>query len=494
MNLKSYFALLFLVPFFNNVFAQAEKIYGLNFSANELKLTSMDINTGEVEILSSEVLSPDIFAQGVSDFDPIEKRYFYVRGGNSNNTELFTVDALTGETISSPTLSQPGTGNTVSPITNIAYNWLDDELYGVNHQYNGNNTELRLSKVNTETGEVTIIANNPSSTTPFLIGNSDIDPVNRKYYYATTDKIYTVDLDSGLTVDNPNIQYPMSGNQFTANLTYDWQNDLLYCLHFLSVPNPDPFSDSLTSELRLSTIDPISGSMTLISQEITSNDGFSMGDCDIDPTGNRYFYVRQNELYIVSLFDGTVIAQIPVENQNNAVVPMINMSYDDLSSIPSGPIPMDMGESILLSPNETINVSAWVGDEAIYEWQDGNTDHNRTISEAGVYTVTINKDAFAIEGTLEVNATLSTEDDLKLNVDFVVAPNPASENILYTIESEKPLTGQVLLLDAFGRVLQTNNTLENTGSFSVKEMPSGTYSLQYREGDKLVSRNVLVVN
>ncbi len=493
MNLKSYLALLFLVPFFNNVFAQADKVYGLNFSANELKLTSLDVNSGEVEILSSEVLSPDIFAQGVSDFDPIGKRYFYVRGG-SNDAEIFTVDALTGQTIYSPTLSQPGSGNTVSPITNIAYNWLDDELYGVNYQYNGNSTELRLSKVDIETGEVTIIANSPSSTTPFTTGNSDIDPVNRKYFYATTDKIYTVDLDSGETLDSPNIQYPMSGTQFTANLTYDWQNDLLYCLHFLSVPNPDPFSDSLTSELRLSTIDPISGSMTLISQDITSNDGFSMGDCDIDPTGNRYFYVRQNELYIVSLFDGTVIAQIPVENLNNSVVPMINMSYDDLTTIPSSPITMDMGEPVLLGENETIDVSAWVGDDAIYEWQDGNTDHSRTISEAGVYTVTINKDAFTIEGTLEVNATVSADDDLKLNVDFVVAPNPASENILYTIESANPLTGQLILLDAFGRVLQTNNTVETSGSFSVKEMPSGTYSLQYREGDKVLTQNVLVVN
>lgn len=493
MNLKSYFALLFLVPFFNNVFAQADKIYGLNFSSNELRLTSMDINSGDVEILSSEVLSPDIFAQGVSDFDPIGKRYFYVRG-SSNNTELFTVDALTGETISSPTLSQPGTGNTVSPITNIAYNWLDDELYGVNYQYNGTDTELRLSKVNTETGEVTIIANSPSSTTPYLSGNSDIDPVNRKYYYATSDKIYTVDLDSGETLNSPNIVYPMSGTQFTANLTYDWQNELLYCLHFLSVPNPDPLSDSLTSELRLSTIDPVSGSMSLISQEITSNDGFSMGDCDIDPTGNRYFYVRQNELYIVSLFDGSVIAQVPIDNLNNAIAPVINMSYDDLYSQPVGFIPMDMGESVLLSENETIDVSAWVGDDATYEWQDGNTDPDRTISEAGVYTVTINKDAFSIQGTLEVNATVSVANDLQLNIDFSVAPNPTSDNILYTIESENPLTGQVFLLDAYGRVLQTNNTLENTGSFSVKEMPSGTYSVQYREGDQVVSRNVLVVN
>jgi len=293
MNLKSYFALLFLLPFFNQVFAQADKIYGLNFSSNGLKLTTMDVTTGEVEILSSEILSPDAFAQGVSDFDPIGKRYFYVRG-NSNTSELFTVDAITGQTISSPTLSKPGNGNTVSPITNIAYNWLEDELYGVNYQYNGTATELRLSKVDTQTGEVTIIASTPSSTTPFLSGNSDIDPINRKYYYATPDKIYTVDLDSGETLDNPDIQYPLSGTQFTANLTYDWKNDLLYCLHFLSVPNPDPFSNTLTSELRLSTIDPVTGAMSIVSPEITSNDGFSMGDCDIDPNGNRYFYISRH--------------------------------------------------------------------------------------------------------------------------------------------------------------------------------------------------------
>jgi len=199
-------------------------------------------------------------------------------------------------------------------------------------------------------------------------------------------------------------------------------------------------------------------------------------------------------LYIVSLFDGTVIAQIPIENLNNAVVPIINMSYDDLTAPPTEPLVLDMGDPVLLSDNETINVSAWIGDDAIYEWQDGNTDHDRTISEAGVYTVTVNKDAFTIQGALEVNSTVSANDDLHLNIDFSVAPNPTSDNILYSIESKRPLTGQLVLLDAYGRVLQTNNTVENTGSFSVKQMPTGTYSLQYREGDQVLSRNVLVVN
>ena len=467
------------------LFAQSDKIYGINFAANGLKLSSLNITTGEVEIISQNVLSPDAFQQGVSDFDPIGKRYFYVRG-SGNSSEIFTVDGITGQTISSPTMvvENPALGNSVIGITNIAYNWLDDVLYGMNHNYIGSE-HLRLCKVDLTTGVITLISDQPVSTEPYLSGNSDIDPINRRYFYATPNNIYTVDLDTGEPINNVAINYPLTGTQTTANLTYDWQNDIIYCLHFLSAP----------AELRLATIDPINGNMELISQNITSTDGFSMGDCDIDPVGNRYFYIRQNVLYIVSLSDGTVMQTIPIENLNNAVVPIINMSYDDLTNDAPTLLSLDLGDTTEISIGNAIELNAWVGDEATYLWQDGNTAAIRSITTPGDYSVTITRDDFTIQGSVTVemeNTTAINWIDADLRIE--ISPNPASDFVVYKIKSMNAIDGQLSLLDLNGKVLWSKVIQKGNGTIGVRTLPAGTYVLNYQADGFQMSKLIVVLD
>jgi len=495
MKIKLYPSLFFALSLSFQLFAQSEdKIYGLNFAASELRLSSMDLNTGAVEIVSSSILSPDLFTPGVADFDPIDKRYFYVRG-TANNIQIFSVDVLTGETISNPVMNSvtdPG-NSTVNPITNIAYNWMDGELYGLNHQYNGANENLKLVKVNLETGDVAFISQNVVSNTTYTPGNSDIDPINRKYFFTSGDKIYTVDLDSGETVNAPVINYPMSGTQFTANLTYNWQNNLVYCLHFLSVPNPDIFSDSLTSELRLATIDPVSGEMNLISDEITSNDGFSIGDCDIDPTGNRYFYIRQGNLYTVSLSDGTVLSISPIENQNNAIAPIINMSYDDLTQEPSSNINMDIENVVNLPAGGSIELDMWLGDDVTYTWQDGSNSSTLTVTEPGDYEVTITKDEFTIVGNVTVESGFVATDELTRRDLFEVNPNPAIGSVNYSFAEDVNVDGLLYLTDSNGRILKSKKVNLQEGTLPLNGIPNGNYFLLYQDGEKSGVEQIQVV-
>lgn len=490
MSRKTLPNVFFLLLIAQSLLGQAELIYGLNFYGSSLKFTTMDINSGTVEILSDTPLSPDLFQQGVADFDPNEKRYFYVRG-LQENTKIYTVDALTGEVVSNPVLTTPTSpGNsTVAPITNIAYNWLDNELYGINHQFN-NTEQLRLAKVDLNSGEVTLISNTPTSTGPYITSNSDIDPINRRYIYATTEKIYTVDLDNGELIASPNIIYPMTGGQFTTNLTYDWQNNIIYCLHFLSVSNPNPFGEPI-SELRLATIDPATGLMTLISQDITSNDGFSMGDCDIDPSGNRYFYIRQNELYIVSLSDGTVINQIPIDNLNNAIAPIINMTYDDLT-IPPTDINMEMGGPFELANGAIMELNAWVGDEANYMWQDGQTTSSIQVDQPGDYAVTITKDAFTIKGNVRLEGTTVSTNDLDNEIGLNIFPNPSSDYLQYEIEQPNILTNPNFdILDLQGRVLKSISVTSNQGKIDIRALTPGSYFIRYEVGERQLTKSFL---
>ncbi|MEM8908891.1 MAG: T9SS type A sorting domain-containing protein, partial [Bacteroidota bacterium] len=368
-----------------------------------------------------------------------------------------------------------------------------DELYGLNHQFNGTTEELRLAKVNVNSGDVTMLSTSPTSIGPYLSGNSDIDAVNRKYYYATNDRVYTIDLDNGEVIHHPNIIYPMSGIQFTANLTYDWQQNLLYCLHFLSVTNPDPFGDPFSSELRLATIDPETGVMSLISEDITSNDGFSMGDCDIDPSGGRYFYIRQNILYVVSLSDGSVLSQIPIDNPNGAIAPIINMSYDDLTILPTE-VNMDWDQTMNLEAGEAIELNAWVGDEADYLWQDGSTSAQLLVSDPGAYSVTITKADFVLNGSVRIESETVSTNDIANKVEVRIFPNPTNQVLQYNIEGALSRFAPIgTMLNSAGQLINTFPLNQNQGTINVSSLPAGNYSLQFRIDERLMSQSFIIL-
>lgn len=474
-----------------------QKIYGLNYLTDELRFTSMDINTGQVNILSAAPLSPDFFIQGNADIDPIGKRYFYVRG-ISPDVQIFTVNVFTGETIQSPTItptivSNPNLGILEEPIFNIAYNWLDDEIYGLNLRTENNNIYLRFSKVNPISGDITFIGNDEIVSSSYHPGNSDIDPVNRKYFFVNGNKIYTIDLDDGTILESPEINFPMTGIQEAAGITYDWQNNILYSQHFLFVENPGM---PTTYEIRMATLDPVTGEMILISNQVINNDNYIMplGGCDIDPTGNRYLYIREGKLFSASLTDGTILSETPIDNQNNALIPMLNMSYDELTELPGEAIIMDMGESITKEPGETLELDAWVGDEANYLWQDGSTEANYVVSEPGNYEVTITKDEFTLQGYITVTEAPVGTNNLTQEMAWEINPNPTKKYINYSFISDEVINGQLFLLDQNGRVLKTQQGIQNQGQLDVSEVPAGTYFLRYVSGEKMAIKQVVIID
>ncbi|MFK7772696.1 MAG: T9SS type A sorting domain-containing protein [Saprospiraceae bacterium] len=497
MKLKFTCILLSFIFFITHLTAQnIGKIYGLNYLTDELRFTSMDINSGQVTILSSTSLSSDLFIHGNADIDPIGKRYFYVRG-ISPNTQILTVNVLTGETIQSSTITptivaNPDLGIIEEPIFNIAYNWLDDEIYGLNLRAENNNVYLKFSKIDPMTGNITFIGNNEIISSSYHPGNSDIDPVNRKYFVVNGTKIYTIDLDDGSIIESPEINFPMTGTQHATGITYNWQNNTLYCQHFLSVDNPGL---PTTYEIRMATLDPITGQMALISNQVINNDNYIMplGGCDIDPTGNRYLYIREGKLFSASLSDGTILSETTIDNQNNALIPILNMSYDELTESPGESIIMDMGESIIKNQGETLVLDAWVGDEADYLWQDGSTDSDYSVNDPGSYEVTITKNEFTLQGYITVMETSVGTNNLTEEIGWEINPNPAKNYINYSFHSGDVPNGQLFLLDQNGRILKTKLGIQNQGKFDVSDIPVGTFFLKYVAGEKMAIRKVVII-
>ncbi len=465
---KIYFLfLLFLIG--TTLSAQSNAIYGLEFRTGQLRLTSLDDSTGQVNVISNSVLSPDMFQQGVADFDPINKRYFYVRQPNGN-TQFYTVDALTGNTINAPVISNTAS-NVVSAITNIGYNWLNDTIYGLEHAYNGQ-TLLRLVSIDPVSGNRHIISPYPISRTPYLSGNSDIDPIHRHYYYATTDSVYTVSLDDGVAINRAKIITTASNVVGIVNLAYNWKNGKLYGLQFQSQPG----------RLKLCELNPVTGVVTVLSNSVLSPDGFSMGNSDIDPSNDRYFYTRGGNLYNVDLNTGNLNSITPIQNPNNAISPITSISYDDLAT-PPPPLPMRMGDSTSIQANGYVTLDAYVGMDANYLWNTGDTTSSIQVSQPNTYSVTITKDNVTISGSIKVLETSTNTNSIDLNANIKVFPNPTNNVLQYDIQVKTTSLYKISIINNIGQVIRTYEQQQSKGELSLDDLSNGTYYISFQNNE-----------
>ncbi len=56
---------------------QTGEIFGLEFRTGELRLAKVNPVNGGLNVVSSSPSSADQFGSGISDLDPVNKKYFY---------------------------------------------------------------------------------------------------------------------------------------------------------------------------------------------------------------------------------------------------------------------------------------------------------------------------------------------------------------------------------------------------------------------------------
>lgn len=197
-------------------------LYGLhNLSSGKIVFGSVNPATADFSQIGTDPISGmgGTF-QGMSTFDKNYHRYIVY----ASDYRLFSIDALTGNVLSSPTPVL----NSGESLVHFCYDDSTNNLYGLLQ----NSSKTFLVLINTSTGVITKIGN--GTTYGFGGGASTIDELNRRYMYCYTVNgtyyVAVIDITTGNLMYNNPILFANGGNINT--LEYDNVKKKLYGQHW----------------------------------------------------------------------------------------------------------------------------------------------------------------------------------------------------------------------------------------------------------------------
>lgn len=233
-----------------------DSLYGLywNSSLSQFFMATVNPSSGLCTyITSNPIAGLNGTMQGATAYDDIHHRYFTLQ-----SNQLFSIDALSGNLISSPVLSlAPG-----DQLSHFCYNNTIDTLNGL---IQNSNTQLcYVAYINTITGAITKMG----SGTPLGIGggSSSIDRINQRYIYTYTTGgsnfyITAADITNGNIISNKLI--PLGSGDNIHSISFDNVRGKLYGIQWDAVIgsittlnssdviniSPNPFSTQTTVQI-----------------------------------------------------------------------------------------------------------------------------------------------------------------------------------------------------------------------------------------------------
>lgn len=350
------------------LFAGAATTQGLLLSLNHddagLGLAATYLSTEDYIMVGENGTTSDGYPSGVADLDCFGERFFYTRHPN----KLVTLDAVTGEILHNVTIDNPLDADV--PLTNIAYDWTDDKLYGIAHWYS-NGTNVQLISVDPATGNVELVADGADYGASYGSGNCDIDALGNRYFMFGGDKLKVWDTTTGDMLVNTNLPvlFGSANDESWTHPMYHPVEDRIYALHMLYPEEYDWNGGLYQTEIRLARIHPETAEVEWITEDEISMDGIQSGLCDLDPFNNRIFYHRVNGMKIFST-DGAQLGSI--SNPSGSISPWANVQYHDLSTDPTAIVGTDAtvtsvewdGASALTLPHElgdAVSFDGWTG-------------------------------------------------------------------------------------------------------------------------------------
>ena len=175
----------FIIPFLTSGQQFVDQMKGIYWTGTEEKFTDLDLITG---VFTDIATLPNVLAisQGMSTFDKINNRYFFVE----STMGIVSVDAQSGAILN----NYPNPLN----VGAIEYNENTDQIVGI--YWTG--TEERFAYLDLGSGVFTDIATLPN-VLGVPQGMSTFDQINERYFFVeSTMGVVSVDAQSGAILNN----------------------------------------------------------------------------------------------------------------------------------------------------------------------------------------------------------------------------------------------------------------------------------------------------
>ncbi|MFN5415587.1 MAG: T9SS type A sorting domain-containing protein [Flavobacteriia bacterium] len=280
------------------------------FDSATIRLGKLYTNTGVVENISETGSAMAVNLTGAA-LNPYTNSFLFFGGD-----KFVTMNLNTGESTNSVNLFNP---NGESYFDNFRFNNSDSTIYGLarrnfydqNQSFTG--SEMFLSKLNSETGEIQQISPN-SIGNGFALAGSAIDPYQMVYYYSVGDAIVGLDMYSGEIFSSFPVGFGV-GIMFD-NFTYSCADTALYGLirqNFYSTVYdslfPDfPMQNLDSTSIKLGKMNTTSGNLEEISPVNLNFGGYSLNASSaIDPVSMTYYFSTGNNVVGVSMLTGLIV-------------------------------------------------------------------------------------------------------------------------------------------------------------------------------------------
>ncbi len=300
------------------------EIYGLFNNPNESDpafndFVVIDPNTAQPTVLGA-VPSIQGVHMGSAAFDFSDSRYMFWANTYSGQTNLYIVNAETGQLLQSDEV--------IETPYEIEYDMQNEVLYGIRFDLGEFNPILGvivngayLVSINPATNEVAVVSEVPGLT---AIGgaSSSFDSNNGRFIFHgiddnNTSRIYSVDVNTGDIVNNPEMEGLIHGMQYSI------QQEKLYALYtdidasvdvydidwFLFGVNPDDYTEEeLTAFAEESGLldSANSNDMYIVEIDVTTGEKSIITSLDTYASvGGAYTFDQQSDTYIFIGLDGT---------------------------------------------------------------------------------------------------------------------------------------------------------------------------------------------
>lgn len=278
--------------------------------STQIRFASLDPVTGEYSLIGSSSFS-NLYTLAGNSIDPYQMLYYY-----SAVDTLIGIDLYTGEAYSTVPILLPPYGI----FENIAYSCIDTTIYGITRQnfvstvYDSlfmeyieviDSTTFRLSKINPNTGEVTLVSPMNMGAGGNLTGGAFIDPSSMTYFFSNGNKIVGVSLVTGLITSS--VLKTFSATAFALDMMRSTEN----CFgaaraRFNNTTGVDKIADANIDGTLFPN--PAQNEIT-----ISINASFSSIEI-IDFSGNKMFETKEKTIDISSLPSGIYLSKVMTEN------------------------------------------------------------------------------------------------------------------------------------------------------------------------------------